>query len=79
MLRWLKGIAPVPVAVAVQALSFGAAHWNGVPSGWVGIGLAAIYGSMMGASAVVAEGLLAPIIAHIFADIVIFGLVLALA
>ncbi len=79
MLRWLRGIAPTPVAIAVQALSFGAAHWAGVPSGWLGIGLASIYGLMMGVLAVVAEGLLAPIIAHIFADIVIFGLVLALA
>jgi hypothetical protein len=79
LLGWLRGFMPVGLAVVVQALSFGAAHWMGVPSGWVGVGLAGVYGLMMGSLAVVARGLLAPIAAHIIADIVIFALVLTLA
>jgi membrane protease YdiL (CAAX protease family) len=64
-------------AVVLQAASFGAIHWAGFPSGWIGIGLATVYGLMLGALRVWSGGLLAPLAAHILADLVIFALVLS--
>lgn len=72
--RWLMTFTAPALAVAVQAASFGALHYGGFPSGWVGMGLATIYGLMTGALALRSRGLLAPIIAHIAADAVIFTL-----
>jgi membrane protease YdiL (CAAX protease family) len=71
--RWLMTLMAPFVAVAVQAASFGAGHYHGFPSGSVGIVLAAIWGGMIGALAVRSRGLLAPIVAHVAADAVIFG------
>lgn len=73
--RWLATFMSAPAAVFVQAVSFGAAHYNGFPSGLVGMGLAAIWGAMIGALAVRSRGLAAPIAAHIAADAVIFAVV----
>lgn len=77
-LRWFMTFMPTAFAVFVQALSFGAAHYLGFPSGFVGVGLAAIYGLMLGMLAVTANGILAAIVAHIAADAVIFT-ILAIA
>jgi len=66
-------------ALIIQALVFGVAHWWGVPNGVVGVILATIYGLMMGAVRYIARGLLLPIIVHVFADIVIFALLLDMA
>ena len=63
----------------VQAVIFGVAHWWGVPNGVVGVILAIIYGLMMGAVRYVTGGLLLPIAVHIFADLVIFTLILDMA
>lgn len=76
--RWLLTFMAPPLAIAIQALSFGAAHWTGVPGGWAGIVLSTIFGLMMGVLAYRAKGLLAPILAHILADMVIFAMVLGL-
>jgi membrane protease YdiL (CAAX protease family) len=54
--RWLLTFTAAPVAVAVQALSFGALHYGGFPSGWVGMGLAGVYGLMIGALALRSRG-----------------------
>lgn len=70
---WLHAIVGPALAVVIQALSFGASHYGGFPSGFAGMGLAFIYGLMIGALALRSRGLLAPIIAHIAADAVIFA------
>lgn len=71
--RWLLTWMSPWLAVSVQAASFGAAHYAGFPSGGIGIGLAATWGAMIGALALRSGGLIAPIIAHIAADAVIFA------
>jgi membrane protease YdiL (CAAX protease family) len=62
---------PAALALAIQATSFGLVHFRGFPRGWGGVGLAAIYGLMLGELRRRAGGLLAPWIAHVFADVVI--------
>ena len=79
LLEGLQSIAPASVAVALQALSFGIAHIHGFPRGAIGIGLAAIYGLMMGIIRVRAGGMLAPWIAHVFADLTIIAILATLA
>ncbi len=71
--NWLMTFMSAPAAVFVQAASFGAAHYNGFPSGLVGMGLAAVWGAMIGALALQSKGLAAPVVAHIAADAVIFA------
>lgn len=73
--HWLLGIVPRASAVLLQALSFGALHYTGFPGGFVGVGLSTIYGVMIGALALRSGGLLAPIVAHVAADAVIFTIV----
>lgn len=77
LLQWLRGFTAPAVAVLLQAASFGAAHYLGFPSGFVGAGLAAVYGAVLGALALRSRGLLAPIIAHVVADAVIFGILVS--
>lgn len=72
---WLLGLfSPLP-AILIQGASFGAAHWNGVPNGAAGALLATAYGIMIGAIAYRAGGLLAAIVAHVVADIVVFAII----
>ncbi len=77
LLGWLRTFMPTSAAVGLQAASFGAAHYMGFPSGFAGSFLAAVYGVMLGALAVRAKGLLAPVVAHIAADAVIFAILAA--
>jgi len=72
---WLLRVAGAGVALLVQAVSFGAAHFIGFPGGLVGSALATLYGLMLGALALRSGGLLAPIVAHVAADVVIFTIV----
>ncbi len=69
------GFAPL----LLQALAFGAIHIRGFPRGWLGVGLAFIYGLLMGVIRRRAGGMFAPWIAHVFTDIVIAGIVVFLA
>lgn len=73
---WLVGQTGIRLAILVQAVSFGALHWAGFPSGWSGVALATLYGVMLGWLRHATGGLAAPIIAHILADLTIFLLVL---
>jgi membrane protease YdiL (CAAX protease family) len=66
---------PWGVLVA-QAVLFGTAHFHGVPSGITGACLAFIYGIMLGVIRMRARGLLMVTITHVFADIVIFCILL---
>jgi membrane protease YdiL (CAAX protease family) len=76
LMEGLDGALGAGVAsIAIQAGVFGVCHYNGFPSGWVGIGLATLYGLMMGHVRRMAQGLLAAWIAHVVADTVILSLV----
>lgn len=66
-------------SLVVQAAAFGLLHINGVPRGWIGVVLATIYGLMMGLIRRRARGMLAPWLAHVFTDVTIAGIVLAVA
>lgn len=63
-------------ALALQAAAFGALHIGGFPRGWLGVGLAFIYGLMMGVIRRRARGMLAPWVGHVATDIVIAALIL---
>jgi hypothetical protein len=76
LMEGLDGVlGPGTPSIAIQAVVFGMCHYQGFPSGWVGIGLATIYGLMMGHVRRIAQGLLAAWIAHVVADTVILSLV----
>ena len=66
-------------AALVQALAFGMLHLNGYPYGPAGVALAAVYGLMLGAMRLRSGGLLAPWIAHVLTDLVIFVLIVKTA
>jgi uncharacterized protein len=72
-------LGPGFAALLLQALAFGAIHIRGFPRGWFGVGLACIYGLLMGVIRRRAGGMFAPWIAHVFTDVVIAGIVLFLA
>jgi len=72
-------LGPGFAALLLQALAFGAVHIGGFPRGWLGVGLACIYGLFMGFIRQRAGGMFAPWIAHVFTDVVIAGIVVLLA
>jgi uncharacterized protein len=74
-----RSLGPGFAALLLQALAFGAIHIRGFPRGWLGVGLASIYGLLMGVIRRRAGGMFAPWVAHVFTDIVIAGIVLFLA
>ena len=72
-------LGPGPIAVVLQAIAFGALHMHGgFPRGVVGVGLAFVYGMLLGALRRRAGGLRAPWVAHVLTDMAIAGIVLAL-
>jgi membrane protease YdiL (CAAX protease family) len=66
------------VALALQGIGFGVWHFRGFPRGWVGVGLATIFALMMGILRMRDRGMLAPWVAHVFADVTIFTMVAAM-
>ena len=72
-------LGPGFAALLLQALAFGAVHIGGFPRGWLGVGLACIYGLFMGFIRRRSGGMFAPWIAHVFTDVVIAGIVIGLA
>lgn len=72
LLRWLSLRGPSWMAITLQALSFGAAHWNGFPSGLAGAALATTFGGLLGISALRTGGLLGVIVIHAIVDAMIF-------
>jgi hypothetical protein len=65
-------------ALCLQAAAFGALHIRGgFPRGWIGVGLATVYGLMMGTIRRRSGGMLAPWIAHVLTDMVIASIILA--
>ena len=67
-------------SVVLQAIPFGLLHLGaGFPRGWIGVGLAMIYGILRGMIRRRAHGMLAPWLAHVCTDISIGVFVLTLA
>ena len=62
----------------MQALVFGAAHWAGFPSGWVGVLMAAAWGWALGVIRVRSGGMLLCYLVHVGANAVIGVLALVL-
>jgi hypothetical protein len=65
--------AGVP-SVLLQAVAFGCLHLHGFPRGVIGVVLAATFGLMLGAIWRRARGMLAPWLAHVFADVAIVAI-----
>lgn len=74
-----RSLGPGFAALLLQAAAFGAIHIGGFPRGWLGVGLASIFGLFMGIIRRRAGGMFAPWVAHVFTDVVIAGIVLFLA
>lgn len=64
-------------AVVLQALAFGAAHYHGVPNGPLGATMAGTWALILGWARTRSGGLRTPILGHIVADLVIFGMLLS--
>jgi uncharacterized protein len=75
-LRYTFGVWP---AVATQAAAFGFFHLHGYPYGLIGVALATAYGLLLGAIRLRSNGLLAPWLAHVAADSLIFVFILQAA
>jgi uncharacterized protein len=71
----LVGTVAVVPAVVLQAASYGLQHTQGFPSGPLGVALATIYGLVLGVIRLKANGLLAPWLAHVVADLTIIALI----
>ncbi len=74
-----KSIGAGTPSLLGQAAAFGLLHINGFPRGWVGVGLAFIFGILMGLIRRRSGGLLAPWTAHVCTDVVIVGIVVLFA
>jgi hypothetical protein len=64
----LAAFTAVPIAIVLQAASFGVGHAHGFPRGAVGMLLAGVWAIMLGALRARAGGLLAPVLSHLVAD-----------
>ncbi|NPV01359.1 MAG: CPBP family intramembrane metalloprotease [Brevinematales bacterium] len=68
-------ISSRPAVIAIQALLFGVWHFNGFPGGVSGMALVWVWGLMLGWIRERSGGMLAPLLAHFFADLTIFLLI----
>jgi hypothetical protein len=66
-------VGPI-VSLLVQGASFGLFHIHGFPRGAWGVAMAPVYGLMLGYLRRRSRGMLAPWLAHFFADAVVFVL-----
>lgn len=67
-------MGPGALHLLLQAVAFGTIHLQGIPSGPIGMLMATIYGLMRGWVKRRSGGMLAPFAAHMFADVVIFAI-----
>lgn len=76
----LESVAgPGFTALALQATTFAALHYQtGFPRGLVGVGLAFIYGFVLGAIRRYSGGLMAAVVIHVLTDLAIVSIVLLL-
>lgn len=63
---------PSGVCNVIQAVSFGAAHWYGIPSGWSGMGLTFVFGWFMGWLVITQDGMAMALAVHWVADYFIY-------
>lgn len=81
LMKWLvwdgaERLARGPIfTVAFQAALFGLLHYHGFPRGWLGVTLAAVYGVLLGILRLRSGGLLALVVTHFWADVVICVLI----
>jgi membrane protease YdiL (CAAX protease family) len=62
-------------SVGIQAIPFAALHYlGGFPNGALGFIMVLVYGIMLGAIRRLSKGMLAPLVAHVAADITIFSI-----
>jgi membrane protease YdiL (CAAX protease family) len=74
-----SAFGPGALSIIVQAWLFGALHYQqGLPNGLWGLGMVFIYGIMLGVIRRRSGGMLAPWVAHICADMVIFTILSAI-
>jgi membrane protease YdiL (CAAX protease family) len=66
----------VVATLCIQGLAFGVVHAHGFPHGVIGVVMASVYGIVLGLLRHRSGGLLAPFVAHVFADATIFGILL---
>jgi membrane protease YdiL (CAAX protease family) len=70
---------PGLLSVIVQAWLFGAAHYRaGFPNGTWGLAMATVYGIMLGGLRHRSRGMLAPWLAHVLADGVVFTILVSI-
>ena len=68
----LMAVFQLPLAVVLQASAFAAFHFAaGFPNGFIGYIMVLVYGSMLGYLRIRTDGMLAPYLAHVIADLVI--------
>lgn len=58
----------LPATVVAQAILFAAWHYDGFPGGAVGVAMVFVWSILLGAIRHTSKGMLAPLIAHFFAD-----------
>jgi len=75
-----SAVGPGVISLLVQAWSFGAMHYmQGFPKGVWGVTMATAYGVMLGWLRRRSQGMLAPWVAHVCADMVIFIILASIA
>ena len=74
-----QSIGAGTLSLVGQAAAFGVFHIIGFPRGWIGVGLAFVFGIMMGLIRRLSGGLLAPWAAHVCTDVVVVSMVVFFA
>ena len=70
-----SAFGPGRISILLQAVPFAILHFHGgFPSGWWGLAMVVIYGLMLGVIRRRSQGMLAPWLAHVGADTVIFAI-----
>jgi membrane protease YdiL (CAAX protease family) len=74
-----SAFGPGIMSIVLQAWPFGAMHYReGFPNGAWGLAMTFVYGIMLGALRRRAQGMFAPWIAHVCADMMIFAILAGL-
>ncbi len=76
LMHALRSEVGLNAAIIIQSVAFGLGHAHGYPPGAIGIVLASIYGLVLGLLRLYAQGMAAPILAHVTADATIFAIVM---
>jgi membrane protease YdiL (CAAX protease family) len=68
----LLTISNIKIVILLQAFIFGVWHYHGFPGGFLGSSMVFIWGIFLGVIRYWSGGMFAPVLAHFFADITIF-------